>query len=80
MAKDKVLYKGHPVAAVAATSAHGAEQALALIEVEYEVLKSATEVREAMADDAELLHEDQTTDELGEKTDNSQQHRHSLPL
>ena len=65
MAKDKVLYKGHPVAAVAATSAHDAEQALALIEVEYEVLKAATEVRQAMADDAELLHDDQTTNELG---------------
>ena len=70
MAKDKVLYKGHPVAAVAATSAHDAEQALALIEVEYEILKAATEVREAMAEDAELLHDDQTTEELGEKTDN----------
>ena len=69
MAKDKVLYKGHPVAAVAAVSAHDAEQALALIEVEYELLKAATEVRQAMAEDAELLHDDQTTDELGEKTD-----------
>ena len=69
MAKDKVLYKGHPVAAVAAVSAHDAEQALALIEVDYELLKAATEVRQAMAEDAELLHDDQTTDELGEKTD-----------
>ncbi len=69
MAKNKALYKGHPVAAVAAVSAHQAEQALALIEVEYEVLKAATEVRQAMADDAELLHDDQTTDEFGEKTD-----------
>ena len=70
MAKDKALYKGHPVAAVAAVSAHQAEQALALIEVQYEVLKAATEVRQAMADDAELLHDDQTTSELGENTDN----------
>ncbi len=69
MAKDKALYKGHPVAAVAAVSAHEAEQALALIDVEYELLRSATEVRDAMAEDAELLHEDQTTDELGEKSD-----------
>ncbi len=70
MAKDKALYKGHPVAAVAAISAHQAEQALVLIEVEYEVLKAATEVRQAMADDAELLHDDQTTTEMGEATDN----------
>ena len=69
MAKDKALYKGHPVAAVAAVSAHDAEQALALIEVEYEPLKAATEVRQAMAEDAELLHDDQTTEELGEKTE-----------
>ncbi len=69
MAKGKVLYKGHPVAAVAALSPHQAELALALIEVEYEPLRAATEVREAMAEDAELLHEDQTTDELGEKSD-----------
>ncbi len=69
MAKDKALYKGHPVAAVAAVSAHDAEQALALIEVEYEPLKAATEVREAMAEDAELLHDGQTTEELGEKSD-----------
>ena len=68
MAKDKALYKGHPVAAVAAASAHDAEQALALIEVVYEPLKAATEVRQAMAADAELLHESQTTEELGEKT------------
>ena len=70
MAKDKALYKGHPVAALAAVSAHQAEQALALIEVEYEILKAATEVRNAMADDAELLHDDQTTTEMGEATDN----------
>ena len=69
IAKDKVLYKGHPVAAVAAASAHEAEQALALIEVEYEPMKAATEVREAMAEDAELLHENQTITEMGEETD-----------
>ena len=38
LAADKVLYKGHAVAAVAATSPHIAEEALALINVEYEVL------------------------------------------
>jgi CO/xanthine dehydrogenase Mo-binding subunit len=69
MAIKKVLYKGHPVAAVAAINAHIAENALGLIKVEYEVLPAATEVRAAMRDDAALLHEDQTTDEMGEKTD-----------
>ena len=69
LARDKALYKGHPVAAVAAASAHDAEVALELIEVEYEVLLAATEVRAAMAEGAALIQEDQTTDELGEKTD-----------
>ncbi len=69
MARDKALYKGHPVAAVAATSAHIAESALALIDVDYEVLPAAMEVRDAMREDAPLIQEDQTTEELGEKTD-----------
>ena len=68
LAKDKVLYKGHPVAAVAAISAHIAENALALIEVEYEVLEALTEVRAAMRENAPLVQEDQTTEELGEQT------------
>lgn len=38
MADDKVLYKGHAIAAVAATSPHIAEEALKLIQVEYDVL------------------------------------------
>ncbi len=57
LAQDKVLYKGHAVAAVAATSPHEAEEALALIEVEYEVLPSATNVVDAMKEDAPVLHE-----------------------
>ena len=69
LAKDKVLYKGHPVAAVAAVSGHIAENALALIEVEYEVLEALTEVRAAMRENAPLIQEDQTTEELGEQTD-----------
>jgi CO/xanthine dehydrogenase Mo-binding subunit len=57
MAADKVLYKGHAVAAVAATSAHIAEEALGLIEVEYEVLSPVLHVLDAMKDEAPLLHE-----------------------
>src|SRR5436309_1692549 len=41
MARDKVLYNGHAVAAVAATSPHIAEEALALIKLEYELLPLA---------------------------------------
>lgn len=61
MARDKVLYVGHAVAAVAATSAEIAEAALALIEVRYEPLPHVIQVEAAMAPDAPLLHEDLRT-------------------
>src|SRR5438105_1131112 len=57
MAKGKVLYEGHAVAAVAATSPAIAEQALDLIEVDYEVLPHVMDVEAAMAPDAPLLHD-----------------------
>ena len=69
LASDKVLYTGHAVAAVCATSPHIAEEALELIKVEYEVLQPVVDVRKAMANDAPLLDENRTTRELGEKTD-----------
>ena len=58
LARGKVLYKGHAVAAVAATNVHAAEEALSLIDVQYEVLPAVRNVREAMAEDAPLVHED----------------------
>ncbi|MGH7116874.1 MAG: xanthine dehydrogenase family protein molybdopterin-binding subunit [Stellaceae bacterium] len=58
MAKGKALYEGHAVAAVAATSPAIAEQALDLIEVEYEVLPHVMDVEAAMAPDAPVLHDD----------------------
>ncbi|MCI0779741.1 MAG: xanthine dehydrogenase family protein molybdopterin-binding subunit, partial [Chloroflexi bacterium] len=57
LAADKALYKGHAVAAVAASSPHVAEQALALIDVDYEVLPAVVDVRRAMKEDAPVLHE-----------------------
>src|ERR671928_856526 len=57
IAADKVLYKGHAVAAVAATSPHIAEEALKLIQVEYEVLPPVRNAAEAMREGAPLLHE-----------------------
>ncbi|MBM3222541.1 MAG: xanthine dehydrogenase family protein molybdopterin-binding subunit [Candidatus Tectomicrobia bacterium] len=69
IAVDKVLYKGHALAAVAATSSHIAEEALGLIEVEYEVLPAVLNVLDAMKEEAPLLHEHLTTTELGQKTD-----------
>ena len=58
LARDKVLYHGHAVAAVAATSRALAEAALERIAVEYEVLPHVLEVMEAMGPDAPLLHDD----------------------
>ena len=70
LAGEKALYKGHQVAAVAAINAHIAEEALELIDVEYEVLPPVVDVREAMKSDAPLLHEDLKTDEMGKQSDN----------
>ena len=71
LASGKVLYKGHAVAAVAATSPHIAEEAVQLIEVDYEPLPAVVDVLEAMKDDAPLLDESRTTRLLGESTDRS---------
>ena len=57
LARDKTLYKGHAVAAVAAVNPHVAEQALGLIDVEYEVLPPILDVMDAVKDDAPLVHE-----------------------
>ncbi len=57
MAGEKALYDGHAVAAVAATSALAARDALKLIEVEYEVLPHVTDVDKAMASDAPVIRE-----------------------
>jgi CO/xanthine dehydrogenase Mo-binding subunit len=61
IARDKVLYEGHVVAAVAATSKRLARQAAAQVYVEYEVLPHVMTVDEAMAPGAPLLHENMIT-------------------
>ena len=55
LAREKVLYRGHPVAGVAATNSHVAEEALGLIEVDYEALPAVSTAPEAMADGAPVL-------------------------
>ncbi len=57
LAGEKVLYHGHAIAAVAAIDQHVAEDACALIEVEYELLPAVVDVREAMLDTAPILHD-----------------------
>ncbi len=58
LARDKVVYRGHPILAIAATSSHVAEEVLSLVEVEYEVLPAVTDVEEAMRLGASQLHDD----------------------
>ena len=57
LAREKVLFHGHPVAAVAAISEEIADAACRLIEVEYEVLPHAIEIEDAIAPGAPILHD-----------------------
>ncbi|HKJ39269.1 MAG TPA: xanthine dehydrogenase family protein molybdopterin-binding subunit [Anaerolineales bacterium] len=69
LARDKVLYFGHAVAAVAATNSHVANEALELIRVEYEVLSPVLDVRKAIESESPILLDDLRTDEFGKKGD-----------
>ncbi len=61
MAREKALYEGHAVAAVAAVSEAVAAEALKLIAVEYEVLPHVLDVAQAMEPGAPLLHDNMYT-------------------
>ena len=65
LARDKVLYKGHAIAGVAADSVHIAEEAAKLIDVEYELLEPVLDVLAAMRPDAPILNDDVRTDSMG---------------
>jgi CO/xanthine dehydrogenase Mo-binding subunit len=67
MAREKALYDGHAVAAVAAIDARTARQALKLIEVDYEVLPHVTDVDEAMKPTAPLVNDSVFTDGVDPK-------------
>jgi xanthine dehydrogenase molybdenum-binding subunit len=67
LARDKVLFYGHAVAAVAANNFHVAKEALDLIQVTYEVLPPVLDVRQAMQPDAPILLDELRTDEMGLK-------------
>jgi len=58
LAREKVVYVGQPLAAVAALNPNIAEEALSLIDVEYEVLTPVLDVLEAMRPDAPVIHPD----------------------
>ena len=57
IAREKALYMGHVVAAVAATDPATAERALDLIDVDYETLPPVLSAEDALADGAPILHE-----------------------
>ena len=69
LAANKVLYRGHAIAAVAATNWHVALEALDLIEVEYEVLPAVLDPRDAMRPDAPILHENLRTQSIAGPAD-----------
>lgn len=71
LAHEKVLYVGHAIAGVAAVSPHVAEEALGLIEVDYEVLPHVLTAPESMSADAPILLDDLRTSELGQGSDKS---------
>lgn len=71
MAQDKVIYRGHPVAAVAAVDLNTALEALKVIDVEYEPLPAVISLGDAMAPAATVIHEDLVGNHLGEKVANT---------
>ena len=58
VARDRVRYLGEPVAALAAVDKDSAEEALELIEVEYEELPAVLDPDKALEPDSPLVHPD----------------------
>ncbi len=61
-AKDKVLWEGDVVAGVAATTPEIAEQAAALVEIDYEPLPAVVDYEAATTDATTLVHDDWESD------------------
>jgi carbon-monoxide dehydrogenase large subunit len=58
LATDKVRFQGQEVAAVVATDPYLAEDALELIDVDYEILPAITSPQQALADGAVVIRDD----------------------
>ena len=58
LAYDRVRFVGERVAAVAAETRDAAEEAVRLIQVEYEELPAIVDIEDALRDDAPILHPD----------------------
>ena len=76
MAGEKALYKGHPVAAIAAVDRYTAEQAATKIKVEYEILEAHNDVDSALEKDATIILESLVGDDLGEEVKNTNMATH----
>lgn len=60
LAWDRVRFVGDRVAAVAAETRQAAEEAVRLVQVEYEELPAVFDIEDALRDDAPILHEDRS--------------------
>ncbi|MSQ09290.1 MAG: xanthine dehydrogenase family protein molybdopterin-binding subunit [Dehalococcoidia bacterium] len=76
MASDKIVFRGQPVAAVAAVDRNTAEEAVKLIRVEYQPLQPVLTVEEAMAKGAPIILPDLVGDDLGEKVKKTNMAKH----
>ncbi len=65
LSKDEVCYVGEAVAVVVADSRAIAEDALALIDVDYEALPAVVDIMTALEDGAPLAHADTTSNLMG---------------
>ncbi|WP_295316435.1 xanthine dehydrogenase family protein molybdopterin-binding subunit [Roseobacter sp.] len=65
LARDKALYDGHAIAAVAAVDKSVAREAIRLIKVEYEVLPHVTDVDEAMKPGAPVVQSGRSDETVG---------------
>ena len=61
MARDKAMWIGQPIAAVAATDARSAAAAIEAIEVEYDVLEPVMDIAAAIRPGAPVIHENYIT-------------------
>lgn len=76
---QKMRHVGDRVAAVVAESVEIAEQALALIDVEYDVLEPVMSIDEAMAANAPIIHNEPIEYGVGAPDDLEEQNRHADP-
>jgi putative selenate reductase molybdopterin-binding subunit len=74
---NKVRYVGDRVAVVAAESVEIAEQALKLIQVDYEILPAVFDENEAMKPGAPIIHDEEDTDKIHDRARNVVHHIHA---